>query len=51
MCIDDIQELEDRNPLPDGLGQKRFVPLNMQALEFAVRDPLLIKEAGVNKHA
>lgn len=32
-CIDDILEMEDRNPLPDGQGQRHFVPLNMAPLD------------------
>ena len=31
--IDDIRELEDLNPLPDGLGDVRFAPLNMAPLD------------------
>lgn len=31
--IDDIRELEDLNPLDDGLGQMRFAPLNMAPLD------------------
>ena len=31
--IDDIRELEDMNPLPDGLGSVRFAPLNMAPLD------------------
>lgn len=31
--IDDILEMEDRNPLPDGLGQQHFVQLNRAPLE------------------
>jgi len=31
--IDDILEMEDRNPLPDGLGQQHFVQLNRVPLE------------------
>jgi HK97 family phage portal protein len=34
--IDDMLELEDRNPLPNGLGKARLVPMNMQTLETAV---------------
>lgn len=33
--IDDILELEDRNPLPDGNGDLRMVPLNMVSVETA----------------
>lgn len=29
MNIDEVRELEDRNPLPDGLGQKHYRPLNL----------------------
>ena len=31
--IDDVLAMEDMNPLPDGLGQRRFVPLNMAPLD------------------
>lgn len=31
--IDDVLAMEDRNPLPDGLGQRHFVPLNMAPLD------------------
>jgi HK97 family phage portal protein len=31
--IDDIRELEDLNPLPDGMGDVRFAPLNMAPLD------------------
>lgn len=31
--IDDVLELEDRNPLPNGLGQQHFVQLNRAPLE------------------
>lgn len=31
--IDDILEMEDRNPLPDGLGSQHFVQLNRAPLE------------------
>jgi HK97 family phage portal protein len=31
--VDDIRELEDLNPLPDGLGDVRFAPLNMAPLD------------------
>ncbi len=31
--IDDIREMEDLNPLPDGMGQLRFAPLNMAPLD------------------
>jgi len=33
--IDEIREMENRNPLPDGLGQHRFIPMNMTTLEKA----------------
>jgi HK97 family phage portal protein len=42
--IDDVRELEDRNPLPDGLGERHFVPLNMAPLdqvgELSMKDRL-----------
>jgi HK97 family phage portal protein len=28
-CLDDVRALEDLDPLPDGLGQKFFVPANL----------------------
>ena len=31
--IDDIRTFEDMNPLPDGLGEVRFAPLNMAPLD------------------
>lgn len=31
--IDDVLQMEDRNPLPDGLGQQHFVQLNRAPLE------------------
>lgn len=31
--IDDVLEMEDRNPLPGGLGKRHFVPLNMAPLD------------------
>ncbi len=31
--IDDVLAMEDRNPLPDGLGTRHFVPLNMVPLD------------------
>jgi HK97 family phage portal protein len=32
---DEIRELEEMNPIPDGLGQKYYVPLNMVDVETA----------------
>ena len=34
--IDEIREMENRNPLPDEEGKARFVPMNMITLEKAV---------------
>lgn len=34
-CIDDVLDFEDMPPLPNGLGQKRFVQANMTLLENA----------------
>lgn len=31
--IDDVRAMEDRNPLPNGLGERHFVPLNMIPLD------------------
>ena len=36
---DDIRELEDENPLPDGIGEGYYVPLNMISLEQAQNPP------------
>jgi HK97 family phage portal protein len=33
--IDDIRAMEDKNPLPDGLGSRHFVPMNMIPLDQA----------------
>jgi HK97 family phage portal protein len=35
LSADDIRELENMNPLPDGQGQIYLVPLNMQSAEMA----------------
>ncbi len=35
--IDEMRELEDRNPLSDDLGKVRLVPMNMTPLERAVK--------------
>jgi hypothetical protein len=32
MTIDEVRELEDRNPLPDGLGKTSHIQSNMAAL-------------------
>lgn len=32
LCADDIREMENMNPLPDGLGQQFYMPMNMKAL-------------------
>jgi len=34
--IDEMREMEDRNPLPDGIGKARLVPMNMQPLAKVV---------------
>ena len=39
-CIDDVLELEDMPPLPNGLGQKRFVQMNMVLLENAEEESI-----------
>lgn len=31
--IDEVREMEDRDPLPEGMGQRRFVPLNTAPLD------------------
>ena len=35
MCADDIRELEDMNPIPNGLGKIYFINGNMLPLENA----------------
>jgi len=35
--INEIREMEDRNPLPDEIGKARIVPLNMGSLENVVK--------------
>jgi HK97 family phage portal protein len=41
LCIDDILELEDRNPIGEEAGgQKRFVPLNFTTAEKAGEQPI-----------
>jgi HK97 family phage portal protein len=41
LCIDDILELEDRNPIGEEAGgQKRFVPLNMTTADKAGEQPI-----------
>jgi HK97 family phage portal protein len=37
--IDDIREMENLNALPNGLGDLRMVPLNMQSIEWAKEKP------------
>ena len=44
LCIDDVLAREDMNPLPDGLGQMRFVPLNMVSLEQAHKNGNTIQQ-------
>lgn len=39
LCPDDVRELEDLNPLPDGVGGVYRAPLNMAPLGPAVADP------------
>lgn len=36
LSLDEIRELENRNPIENDLGKTRFVPLNMTTLEKAV---------------
>jgi HK97 family phage portal protein len=36
---DDIREMENENPIPDGRGNIYMVPLNMQSLEWAGEKP------------
>ncbi|MBL4761407.1 MAG: phage portal protein [Gammaproteobacteria bacterium] len=42
--IDDILELEDRNPLPSGAGDLRMVPLNMVSVEKAHKEGTTSKQ-------
>lgn len=50
--IDEWREIEERNPLPDELGQKHFVPLNMQELGAApAMDPEGITEGSETDRA
>lgn len=37
-CIDDVLGFEDMNPLENGAGQLRLVPMNMATLEQAVKN-------------
>jgi hypothetical protein len=37
-CIDDVLAFEDMNPLENGVGQLRLVPMNMSTLEQAVKN-------------
>jgi HK97 family phage portal protein len=39
LCVDDVRELEDMNPLPDNQGQQYIVPLNMTT-------PKLLEDKG-----
>jgi HK97 family phage portal protein len=53
---DDIKELEDENPIPDGLGNIYMVPVNMQSIEFAKEKPesgnaFTISKKGENNNA
>jgi len=34
--IDEVRVLEDKNPLPNGMGEKHFVPLNMTTIDKAI---------------
>lgn len=36
---DEWREIENRNPLPDGLGQKHYVPLNMTTVDKMNEEP------------
>ena len=37
--LDEWRAAENRNPLPDGLGQVHFVPMNVQPVERALEEP------------
>jgi hypothetical protein len=39
MCIDDVRELEDQNPLPDGQGQVFWMAANVVPIERALKPP------------
>ena len=39
-CVDDVLKMEDKDPLPDGLGQMRRIPLNFVPLEQFVNASL-----------
>jgi len=45
---DDMRDIENMNPIPDGLGDIRMVPLNMQSLEFAGREPNRANQGGTS---
>lgn len=34
-CIDEVRDLEDWNPLPNGIGKNHFIQLNMQPVDKA----------------
>lgn len=36
---DEWRSAENRNPLPDGLGQKHYVPLNLRAVDEPIPEP------------
>ncbi|MEM4234904.1 MAG: phage portal protein, partial [Candidatus Methanomethylicaceae archaeon] len=45
MSVDDIRELEEMNPLPDGLGEKYLEPLNMAAVGSS-QQPEMVRASG-----
>ena len=51
LLLDEWRDLEDRNPLPDGMGQKYFVPRSLIPIEQAIagQDPKPVKQAGPAK--
>lgn len=45
--IDEIRALEDKNPLPNGIGKLRMVPMNHISVESAYRDGGTVRERRV----
>jgi HK97 family phage portal protein len=46
MNIDEVRDEEDRNPLPDGIGQDYHIQLNMQSVGAAEAPPSTIIKLG-----
>jgi len=49
MSPDDVCEIENRNPLPDGQGEKYLVPMNMVDAKLAGVDPKPIPKEDPNE--